>query len=155
MAYNYVDNLQLREEKSNWNETQKQRVSCWIGRPEDRNPSEERVTWSFRWAHLPWGHGGLHPSGGSGAQLLGSAECNDCMQKLGGWGVRRPWVSNKLPLCGCEIAVLAMMVVPQRGTFIKIVLMFWDGLHCQSQLNMCRDIPPKQQVLWYFCNVNN
>lgn len=36
---------------------------------------------------LPWGRGGPRPSGGSGAQPLGSAECNDCMQTPGGHGL--------------------------------------------------------------------
>lgn len=34
--------------------------------------------------HLPWDRGEPPPSGGSGAQPQGSAECNDCMQTPGG-----------------------------------------------------------------------
>lgn len=55
----------------------------------------ECFDWSSWWVHLPWGHGGPRPSGGSGAQPLGSAECNDCMQTAGG-----RVSDSSLPVCG-------------------------------------------------------
>lgn len=47
----------------------------------------QRLQLFLQWLDLPWGRGGPRPSGGSGAQPLGSAECNDCMQTPGGRGL--------------------------------------------------------------------
>lgn len=43
-------------------------------------------TWCLRPIYSPSGHDGPLPSGGSGEQPQGSAECNDCMQTPGGVG---------------------------------------------------------------------
>lgn len=50
----------------------------------------------------PWGRGGPRPSGGNGAQPLGSAECNDCMQTPGGHGLV---TSYHFTVGGCELAL--------------------------------------------------
>lgn len=78
---------------------------------------------------LPWGHGGPRPSGGSGAQPLGSAECNGCRETPGG-----AWVSDKLPLTVCDLALTlreppAGLVGRQCGKWPtqRVIMKGWFG----------------------------